>query len=814
VKTSKKRRQPSANWLTMFRYRPLVEKLEERLPPGSLLGPMDSFLAQLVNAQTAGGTVGGASVGGFTGGSGINQGLTISEGTSPSPLAPVMNGAVGGGSSSAPAPVGTPNQTSGGGSSINPGNASTGGGFSSAAGGIGHSAGGTGFGSFSLVGNGGSSGGEFIAPPGSLVSGGAGSSSSDLTQFSAFSQSHSSSSSGGSSTGGGSPLAPAPRNCQTVLGPPKIVVPPGTDVNVSAINPAGDYREMSIAVNPRNPQNLIAISTNLNSPNTFFGGDVEIFFSTDGGANWTRRTSQFLGPWDDIPNILGDPQLNPSQPVFLLDRFDPDVTFDDNGVAYVSYIAEYTQQNPPQNPPDPGQTHTMVLVARSLNGGANWGVATVRHDFENFFFNDKDLLGVGPVSASTGTQQVFVTWTQFAGSANSNAPPAQIVISGSNTGVAFSKKAQVAVGGQESEPAVGPNGELYVAWWDFGILLVRKGSFVANTFNFGPIRAVTTLRNTQQAPVLPPQPVRGAVHEPFLVVDRSRSINRGTLYITYMDDSTTNPNPDTDVYLTASSDGGQTWSRPSRINNDNTVNSQFQPRLAIDQTTGVVGIQWEDPREDFTDGQVNIFSAFTNDAGRTFSVNEQMSDNPSDFSQTADPNDFLEYQGAAFINNTFYAIWADNSNNLDGPTRLFFDKETIEPGLITTGSTGNGANHARFEPNDSSTHPFNLGTITPPFFLYGLAITPTDNVDWWKFKFSFTDPCMEINELVGVGSLFMRLYVQNPNGSLTQIGQSSNPGSGATQDIVFSVTSTSQVYFLQVYGFNHSVGDYRLAFLP
>src|SRR5262249_42914939 len=184
-----------------------------------------------------------------------------------------------------------------------------------------------------------------------------------------------------------------------------------------------------------------------------------------------------------------------------------------------------------------------------------------------------------------------------------------------------------------------------------------------------------------------------------------------------------------------------------------------------------------------------------------------MPDNFSDSSQSGDTAVFVEYQGAAFFNNVFYAIWADNSNNLEGPAQVFFDKVTIDPGLITTGSTGGagggpGSRDHLYEPNNTSSRAYNLGTITPPSFTYGLSISVTDNQDWYKFKFSTVDPCVEINEMVGVGQLFLRLYRRNPNGTLTLIDQSSNPGSGASQEVHLSVTNPNTVYFLQVYGFN------------
>src|SRR6516165_3127034 len=97
VNPSKKRRQPPSS-LQMFRCRPLVEMLEERLPPGSLTGPMDSLLARMAAAQTGTGSSGGA-IGGATDNLSIGQFAGMSGGSStPFSAASVGQGGGAGGS--------------------------------------------------------------------------------------------------------------------------------------------------------------------------------------------------------------------------------------------------------------------------------------------------------------------------------------------------------------------------------------------------------------------------------------------------------------------------------------------------------------------------------------------------------------------------------------------------------------------------------------------------------------------------------------------------------------------------------------------
>src|SRR5262249_945018 len=161
--------------------------------------------------------------------------------------------------------------------------------------------------------------------------------------------------------------------------------------------------------------------------------------------------------------------------------------------------------------------------------------------------------------------------------------------------------------------------------------------------------------------------------------------------------------------LISSADGGNTWTVPHVVNDDNTVNSHFQVRMAVDQTSGVVGLQWLDCRQDPTDGQVLVYTTFTNDGGHSCTTNTTVAANPQDFSAAADPNDFLEYNGFAIFNNVAYYSWADNSFDLDNATRIFFDKVVIDPGIVNTGGTGGGRDDRRYEPNNTSNTAYNLG---------------------------------------------------------------------------------------------------------
>ena len=78
-------------------------------------------------------------------------------------------------------------------------------------------------------------------------------------------------------------------------------------------------------------------------------------------------------------------------------------------------------------------------------------------------------------------------------------------------------------------------------------------------------------------------------------------------YINVKVNGFTNPTSNTDIFLTYSDDDGRTWSTPVEVNDDSsdtdgitgsnetnpddevTGNSQYQPEVAVDPTTGTAG---------------------------------------------------------------------------------------------------------------------------------------------------------------------------------------------------------------------------------
>jgi len=168
-------------------------------------------------------------------------------------------------------------------------------------------------------------------------------------------------------------------------------------------------------------------------------------------------------------------------------------------------------------------------------------------------------------------------------------------------------------------------------------------------------------------------------------------------------DGVKNPTTNTDIFLTYSDDGGRSWSEPVQVNNDtaaldgysaaNTIGgnpndivtgrTQFQPELAVDQTTGTLVISWRDARDDAANARVATYITTSIDGGQSFSAqtyaNPQntavdaitgqadvlgpLSDNESGGNSHTDGTfGYGTSMGLAVSGGQLYPIWAGNFN--------------------------------------------------------------------------------------------------------------------------------------------------------
>lgn len=396
----------------------------------------------------------------------------------------------------------------------------------------------------------------------------------------------------------------------------------GPNVNVSAL--AGPQSEVGVAVDPANPLRLVAVSNNIADLSR-----LGAWFSADGGATWTAN---FI---DETEDGFGATDS----------RFDPNVAFDSDGTAYVVYSTTGTGNR--------------LLLARSTNGGAMFTVATVTTDAGA---NNLHTAMVTTRADAAGADDVLVLWARVF-------PNERIQAALSLDGGATFPTTNADINDALQRTfvpwaAADAAGNFHVVWevntgGGVGSIFhdVLDGTTLADGAANTTVTAVQITDFAAATSRIPAQPDRGLFSVATVDVDRTS----GRIYMSYTDRTSTATN-DTNVFVRFSDNGGATWSAATQVHADGTTTSQFFPRLAVDQTSGIVYAIWYDARNDTTNNrQVDVFISSSPD-GITWSANQRLTTAVSDESvnnAARDGNNYGEYFGLAADRCFAHAAWTD-----------------------------------------------------------------------------------------------------------------------------------------------------------
>jgi len=230
-------------------------------------------------------------------------------------------------------------------------------------------------------------------------------------------------------------------------------------------------------------------------------------------------------------------------------------------------------------------------------------------------------------------------------------------------------------------PRVGPNGELYVAYWDYGYGMKLLRSFDGgNTFG-SPI----LIASRMDVWGMYDPPVPGTFRLPilnYLAVDPSD----GNLYCVYFD--TTNivgGNANLDLYFTRSEDQGATWAPPWVINGDSfPPGDQFFPWLEVDRR-GRIHLVFYDTRnmpQNDIDPQafINAYYSYSDDAGNNW-TEVRLTPHPFNSEDDGRPNSppaFIgDYSGLGVGGSYALPCYLSNQN---GDSDIFIHRVVDPPG--------------------------------------------------------------------------------------------------------------------------------------
>jgi len=375
----------------------------------------------------------------------------------------------------------------------------------------------------------------------------------------------------------------------------------GTNVDVS--NEPGPQSEVFIAVDTQNPSVLAGGS------NEIFRNPQRTNFSTNGGASW----------------VGADQPLVDEQGTAWSFASDPGVAIDTRGTIFFSQLLIASV--------DDNFKGDAMIVNSTTDGGATFSPGRVLKKDLNAGpagrFEDKPFITCDTNLASPFRDNVYVAWDTVEGFGNGKVQVAR----STDHGVTFSTQriddANSGSGTNEigADPAVGPNGEVYVAWLD----VLNSRLQIDRSFDGG----VTFGADSTISPMIirfdtgiPSIKVRRALVYPSIDVDRSSGPHRGRLYCAWTDQADQTQAfvdaAETDIFFAFSDDGGLHWSLPVRVADDVVGADQFYQWLAVDPTDGSVNISWYDTRNDAAKRKTDIYFARSTDGGLSFSGNERV----------------------------------------------------------------------------------------------------------------------------------------------------------------------------------------------
>ncbi|MGD8684091.1 MAG: sialidase family protein [Chloroflexota bacterium] len=464
--------------------------------------------------------------------------------------------------------------------------------------------------------------------------------------------------------------------------------------------------EPHIEANPDDPEHLVLGVIDYAFPS------MSTYVSFDGGERWE----------------------GPNQVPYLLQDFgaggDPIVTFDSESNVYLAYISIGVDEFN-LGPIEVAAQVSSIAVAKSEDDGFTWpvqisaarsGVNTDGLETDRFgrlrgtvdiSFLDKPWMASGPHPDDPETDVIYVTYTNFDISYDilyigeiPNLLPTEMrtgieLVKSEDGGrtwtdpVAVSPVVRRAYGEtgdgsgatgvfgtlrvvQGSQPEVAVDGTVHVAWMDstdddsqegVGEIQVASSTdagetwstpVVAAVFNEVEFRPRTNFFRFWASSF--PQIAAGP---------------EGEIHIAYVGRPSDKPDDDGDVFLTTSTDGGLTWSRPKVLNDDDTEHVQIFPSIDVDPN-GVVHAMWGDFRDSPHQTRYHIYYTRSEDGGQTFGfTNEELALSVGDTRVTDFPsNPNYAFPRGLFIGDYFsltateddvHMAWADARLGEFGP---------------------------------------------------------------------------------------------------------------------------------------------------
>ncbi len=343
-------------------------------------------------------------------------------------------------------------------------------------------------------------------------------------------------------------------------------------VNYSENSP----EEVSIAINPVNPMQVVA-SSNINN----------YYYSVDGGITWKEKQMESMN------GIWGDPMVH----------------FDSKGNLYFAHLGK----NPRKSFPN----WIDKMVVQKINVRYDTCFYDIGIGYHEGRVQDKEWLNTDL------NGNVFISWTEFDKykSKNPNDHSRIRFSQSKNQGATWSESLTVSdVSGdcldgdstmEGATSCADSKGNIYVCWSGMNNLWLDKS--IDGGVSFGTDKVIARQVNGWDIPV---KHIFRANGMPFMLCNNRNSKFKDRIYVNWADTR----NGDADVFIKYSDDGGENWSEDQRVNNDPLGNGadQFSNNLSIDASSGNVYILFYDKRNSNTGAYLDVYLASSDDGGSTW----------------------------------------------------------------------------------------------------------------------------------------------------------------------------------------------------
>ncbi|MCD4771991.1 MAG: glycoside hydrolase, partial [Bacteroidales bacterium] len=451
--------------------------------------------------------------------------------------------------------------------------------------------------------------------------------------------------------------------------------------DVAVTTESSTQSENSVFIDPSDNETILNSNNSTTNPaadnRSLYGAND--LYSFDGGTNWEGEIAGAGG------NNSGDPTT----------------AINLNGRWFVGYITSSLGQG----------------VSYSDDQGDNWIKVTVSGGGGATL--DKNHLWVDNSPTSPYKGNLYDSWTPL-GYSHPNDSEIELSLS-DDDGVSWSspKNISSAVNAGSHNQGVnistGPNGEVYAIWaiydsWpsdetaigfakslNGGITWVSASRIIEN------IRGIRTSETSKNMRVN---------FFPVMDVDISTGIYQGNIYVVWSNigEPGVNTGNDIDAYMIISSDKGENWTDPIRINQDapGQGNEHYFPWVACDPETGSLSVIYYDDRN-VSLNQCETYCSNSLDGGQTW---EDIKVSDVSFTPTPIPGlasgYFGDYLGIVAKGGNVYPCWTDNRSgsamtyvspyqliNAVAPYNLTsaLDEETGEVELNWEFNEGYGFNH-------------------------------------------------------------------------------------------------------------------------